>query len=402
MRARKAMTPESRRASAQPRSKATPPLRNWAIETALPFWAGAGVDAQRGGFHERLQLDGTPDRACPRRTRVQARQIYVYAHAAALGWYPEGTGVALHALEFMLAKCRAPDGAPGYVHRLAADNSVLDPLRDTYDHAFVLLALAWLARASGDAQVRALIDEVLAFMDERLSASDGTLLEGCLPLFDQKPPPEPRRQNPHMHAYESMLALQETIAHPLAPARAQALRNLLETNFLDQRTGTIGEYFTDDWRRWPDARGELAEPGHHAEWSWLLRRHQRLCGVEAEPLADHLLKVARRAADPATGFIADEVDCTGAIRKASRRCWPQTELAKALLAAAEAGSPRAADQAADVLRGIEAHYLAGPFPGGWIDQFDAFGRRLADTVPASTFYHLFGAIAEADRVLEPI
>jgi mannose/cellobiose epimerase-like protein (N-acyl-D-glucosamine 2-epimerase family) len=401
MRVRKSMTPEAGHASTQPTSKAATSLRSWAIETALPFWAGAGVDAERGGFHERMQLDGTPDRACPRRTRVQARQIYVYAHAAALGWYPEGTGVALHALEFMLAKCRAPDGAPGYVHLLAADNSVLDPLRDTYDHAFVLLALAWLARASGDAQVRALIDEVLAFMDERLSASDGTLLEGCLPLFEQKPPPEPRRQNPHMHAYESMLALQETIAHPRARVRADALRNLLEAKFLDARTGTIGEYFTDDWRRWPDARGELAEPGHHAEWSWLLRRHQRLCGVAAEPLADHLLKVARRATDPATGFLVDEVDRAGAIRKSSRRCWPQTELAKALLAAAEAGSPRAADEAADVLRGIEAHYLAGPFPGGWIDQFDASGRRLADTIPASTFYHLFGAIAEADRVLEP-
>ena len=375
-------------------------LRDWAANTALPLWARAGFDEERGGFQERLHLDGTPDRKCPRRTVVQARQIYVYAHAAVLGWYPDGTRVALRALEFMLAKCRGPDGGPGYVHRLAPDNAVLDPRRDTYDHAFVLLALAWLARASGDSQVRALIDEALGFMDEHLSAGDGTLFE-YQPLFDTPPQPEPRRQNPHMHAYESMLALHETIAHPSAVARAQALRDLLEVNFLDAQTGTIGEYFTDDWRRWPDAQGELAEPGHHAEWSWLLRRHHTLCGVEAEPLAGDLLQVALRSADPETGFVVDEVDRAGTVRKASRRCWPQTELAKALLAAAEAGGRGAADDAAHILQGIAGHYLAGPFPGGWIDQFDASGRSLAEYVPASTFYHLFCAITEADRVLDP-
>ena len=72
-----------------------------------------------------------------------------------------------------------------------------------------------------------------------------------------------------------------------------------------------------------------------------------------------------------------------------------------MLDAAQAGRPGAADDAAHVLQGIAAHYLAGPFPGGWIDQFDASGASLVDHVPASTFYHLFGAIAEADRVLGP-
>jgi mannose/cellobiose epimerase-like protein (N-acyl-D-glucosamine 2-epimerase family) len=387
------MTSDPRDGPAATATEIAESLRDWAIGTALPLWAQAGFDGKRGGFHERLHLDGTPDFATPRRTLVQARQIYVYAYAAALGWYPEGTRVALRALEFMLAKCRAPDGAPGYVHRLAPDNAVLDPLRDTYDHAFVLLALGWLARASGDAQVRALIDEVLGFIDERLSAGDGTLFEGL-------PPSAPRRQNPHMHAYEAMLALHETIAHPTALVRAQALRDLLETKFLDRQTRTLGEYFADDWRRWPDGRGDVAEPGHHAEWSWLLRRHQTLGGSAADPLANDLLHIALRSAESDTGFIVDEVDRAGAVRKATRRCWPQTELAKALLAAADAGQPHAAALARRALQGIGGHYLAGPFPGGWIDQFDASGRSLSAYVPASTLYHLFGAIAEADRVLD--
>ena len=37
--------------------------------------------------------------------------------------------------------------------------------------------------------------------------------------------------------------------------------------------------------------------------------------------------------------------------------------------------------------------------GGWIDAFDADGRPTAKTMPASTFYHLFMALAEARRAL---
>ena len=97
---------------------------------------------QAGGFVDRLDADGRADRSAPRRVFVQARQIYCYAKAAQMGWYPDGRAIALKGLEHLLAKAKAPDGKPGFVHTLTPDGSVLDPLRDSYDHAFVLLALA--------------------------------------------------------------------------------------------------------------------------------------------------------------------------------------------------------------------------------------------------------------------
>jgi mannose-6-phosphate isomerase len=48
---------------------------------------------------------------------------------------------------------------------------------------------------------------------------------------------------------------------------------------------------------------------------------------------------------------------------------------------------------------LDRHYLQHPAAGGWYDQFDGEGRSLVDTIPASTFYHVLCAIAEADRVL---
>ena len=49
---------------------------------------------------------------------------------------------------------------------------------------------------------------------------------------------------------------------------------------------------------------------------------------------------------------------------------------------------------------LERHYLSHPVRGGWYDQFDSDGKSLIDTIPASSFYHVFCAVAEAEQVLE--
>ena len=82
--------------------------------------ARAGI-ARAGGFVDRLDRDGRADRLAPRRTFVQARQIYCFAKAAQMGWYPEGKDIALKGLDHLLSKAKAPDGRPGFVHQLGAD-----------------------------------------------------------------------------------------------------------------------------------------------------------------------------------------------------------------------------------------------------------------------------------------
>ena len=124
------------------------------IEHCLPLWSNEGWDRATGGFVDRLDQDGRADRLAPRRVFVQARQIYCFAKAAQMGWYPEGREIALKGLDHLLTKAKSPDGRPGFVHTLTPDGAVLDPLRDTYDHAFVLLALASVYALDRDAQIR--------------------------------------------------------------------------------------------------------------------------------------------------------------------------------------------------------------------------------------------------------
>jgi mannose/cellobiose epimerase-like protein (N-acyl-D-glucosamine 2-epimerase family) len=363
-------------------------LKTLMIANALPMWADRGWDASNGGFVERLAIDGHADLAAPRRVRVQARQIYCFAKAAQLGWYPQGGEIARKGLDYLLAKAKSPDGRPGFVHTLAPDGSVLNPLRDAYDHAFVLLALATVYQLDRDAQVRAEIDSVMQFIDTQLRSTDGGYLEGV-------PASMPRRQNPQMHLLEAFIATFDATHDQAFQARAGDLFGLFTSNLFDAKKGVLGEYFEQDWSR---IEPVSVEPGHQAEWVWLLKGFERITGCPTGKQRAALLESALRYRD-ATGCLVDDGDAQGNIVKATRRCWPQTEIVKAWVAQAESGVEGAAEEARAALIRLDKYYLQHPVKGGWYDQFDGEGRSLVDTIPASSFYHILCAVAEAERVL---
>ena len=340
-------------------------LKQQLIDYSLPLWSTEGWDAVTGGFVERFDISGRADLAAPKRVRVQARQIYCFAKAAQIGWYPQGAEIARKGLDFLLAKAKSPDGQPGFVHLLAPDGAVLNPMRDTYDHAFVLLALAALYQLDQDAQIRGEIDSLMAFFDGALRSPDGGYAEGV-------PASLPRRQNPQMHMFEALIACFDATHDQAFQARAGDLFGLFIGNLYDGKKQVLGEYFEQDW--------------------------SRITGCPTKRHRGELLASALRFRD-ATGCLVDEGDAAGQIRRTSRRCWPQTEMAKAWIAQAEAGEAGAADEARAALMRLQTHYLSHPVKGGWYDQFDAEGRSLVDAIPASSFYHVLCAVAEAERVL---
>lgn len=359
------------------------------IESALPLWASVGWDAARGGFVDRLHSDGTADWEAPRRLLVQARQIYCYAKAAQLGWYPAGRDLALKGFDYMLAKAKSPDGKPGFVTSLAADGSVVSARRDTYDHAFVLLALATLYQLDRDSQVRAEIASVLEFLDSNLKSEHGGYREAI-------PTTLPRRQNPHMHLFEAMIALFDATHDPVFQNRAGEMFSLFVTHFYDSKAQTLGEYFEDDWSRILPAS---VEPGHQAEWVWLLKEFERITSCPTTKYRSALLTSALRYRDARTGCLVNEGDAEGRITKPSGRCWPQTEIAKAWMAQAETGDAGAADEARSALVRLERYYLRHPVRGGWYDRFDHHDDTEKTPILASSFYHVLCAVAEADRSL---
>lgn len=380
---------EDKSAAAEDSAGVIARLKSRMIDHALPLWSGEGWDRTTGGFIDRLAPDGRADAAAPRRIMVQARQIYCFAKAAQMGWYPQGREIALKGLDYLLTKARSPDGKPGFVHVLTPEGAVQKPLRDTYDHAFVLLALASIYTLDRDAQVRAEIDALCHFLDTQLRSPNGGFLEGL-------PPSMPRRQNPHMHLFEAMIAVFDATHEPVFQNRAGDFFALFLANLYDKQKQLLGEYFEEDWSR---IEPVSIEPGHQAEWAWLLKGFERITGCPTGRFRGELLASALRYRDEATGCLVDEGDTAGNVKRSTRRLWPQTEMAKAWIAQAEAGEAGAADEARMALARLERHYLCHPVAGGWHDQFDRDGNSLVATIPASSFYHVLCAVTEAEQVL---
>jgi mannose-6-phosphate isomerase len=292
-------------------------------------------------------------------------------------------------LDYLLAKAKSPDGRPGFVHLLDPDGSTMNATRDSYDHAFVLLALSTVYRLSHDAQVREEIESLLNFLDADLRSRHGGFIEGI-------PATLPRRQNPQMHLFEAMIATFDATGDPVYQSRAGELFGLFIANLYDAQRQVLGEYFEDDWSK---IEPVCVEPGHQAEWVWLLKGFERITNCPTGRHRAELLASALRFRDDVTGCLFDEGNVDGSIRKVTRRCWPQTEIAKAWIAQAEAGEQGAADEARNALVRLYRHYLRHPVLGGWYDQFDRDNRSLVESIPASSFYHVLCAVTEAERVL---
>ncbi|WP_421726473.1 AGE family epimerase/isomerase [Bauldia sp.] len=361
------------------------------IRDALPLWASVGFDEDAGQFMEALSLDGGPDTTGIVRTRTAARVIYVFAHATVTGHAPANAlGKAERAFHNLHATAWIDGDEPGYARAIdRRAGAVVDPIRDLYDHACVLLAQAWLLKATGDPAYRTGIERTLGVIDRTLAAPAGGWAEDHLGTT-------PRRQNPHMHLFEACLALSAITGDPRHVARAGELFGSFRTTFFDERIGTIREFFGPRWEIGADFGSDRLDPGHMAEWVWLIRRYAAWADAPADDLCPALLEAAERLGRrDGSPFLVLEVDTAGRSVNETRRLWSQVELIKAHLAQYRATGDRNHREAAEDFAGaLLATYLADTPPGTWRDAFDADGNAIATTVPASSLYHLWTLIAE--------
>ena len=124
----------------------------------------------------------------------------------------------------------------------------------------------------------------------------------------------PRRQNPHMHLLEALLALGWR-------AEADALVRLFHERFYDEKSGSLAELFDERWQPLATPEGRIVEPGHNFEWVWLLHgrsaapglfdfayRH----GVDADGGGLTEPDAVRDLGPPGNGFVDGVCGC---------RCW---------------------------------------------------------------------------------
>jgi mannose-1-phosphate guanylyltransferase/mannose-6-phosphate isomerase len=346
----------------------------WLRTAALPLWSTAGVDPVSGAFREALRLDGRPEEAW-RRARVQAREVIVYASAAKAGIEGPWLSVARRGFEDFKRGYRAESGL--FLNSLELDGTIRDESTPIYEQAFALLAMAALYQVAPD-----------------LSDLPAEALKTLLGLEPYRHPKggfrelgdHPFQANCLMHLLEAALAWDELGVDPAWTSLADELVGLARTRFIDADGGFLREFFDADWRPAAGDDGRQVEPGHQFEWAWLLERWGGARGDEAARAeARRLFQSGLRGIDAVRGVAVDVLWDDLSVRDARARLWPQTEYLKAALwLGDDAEALRAA-------KGL-ALYLDVPARGAWRDKLGPDGHFIDEPAPASSFYHLIGAI----------
>ena len=375
-------------------------LRRHLLEELLPLWHEHGVDRERGGFHPELGPDLHPGPCDFKRLVSQARQVYAFSHAALLGAPAWARATAEHGLEFISDRFwDARYG--GYFLTTDLGGEPLDRRKDSYAHAFVLFALAYYYQATRDAEALRIAARTLDLLEEHLAdPAHGGFRESASERWE--PLSAVRRQNPHMHLLEAFLALYAVTDERRYLEHAHALVRLLEERFLDAEQGCLGEYFTDDWKPYPGAQGQVLEPGHHFEWVWLLHQYAATSGRESLlGAADRIFRLGfELGIDPDDGGVFDEINRRREIVRDTKRLWPQTELIKALVARYEKqADPEVLERVQQALKYCFSHYV-DPRHRGWNDHLTREGGVFSEFMPATSVYHITLALSEVIRVLE--
>ncbi len=399
-------------------------LEKWICEKALPLWSTRGINSDNGSVFERLDAQDNPDLSAAQRTRVQARQIFVFSAAQERGWIKDAMPLVLGIDNFIKQYAKASDDQPGYVHLLSNQGKVLDSKKDAYDYAFFILATIYKYRAFKDLNALHEVNNLLRFIESDFKHSSAGWSEGDYDAIY-------RRQNPHMHLFEAFLTCYEFTRDGKWLAKAGQIFSLFENVFFDQENGVLFEYFNQDWSTPDDEKAQVVEPGHMFEWVWLLRWYEELTGTPVNHYCHALFsKATDIGIDRSSGLIFDEVSGDGKPLTTTKRCWPLTEFIKASLAQAKA-NPMKRDQyekhAADGITRLFNYYLhkkvtgypqvnslssnsaqdyfsnthfssdVDELTGSYVDRLDSNNMVCDPTAPASTLYHIMmAAIVASD------
>jgi mannose/cellobiose epimerase-like protein (N-acyl-D-glucosamine 2-epimerase family) len=374
---------------------------------ALPFWSSCGINSTTHAVFESLDSRGKPNYLINMRSRVQARQIFVFSSAHMMGWLDDAESKVAGITSFMNSFARVKKSDSGYAHLLSPNASIIDAKQDAYDYAFYILSCAYRYKAFNDIHALTEANNLVDYVETHFKTSHGGWAEGTYlaPV---------RRQNPHMHFFEAFLTCYEFTQDAKWLARAGQIYSLFESFFYDPKTQVIREFFDHDWSLPKTELANIVEPGHMFEWVWLLRWYQELTNASVDEYCNSLYKKALLIGfDANSELIYDEVKVNGTPIKLTKRLWPHTEFIKASIAQAKSNKNASdfyEDQASKGISSLFEYYFDKQstcldandkddiqFNGRYVDQLDEYNHVCADQAPASTLYHIAMAAIVAEN-----
>lgn len=294
---------------------------------------GEAVLNPRGGFFD-LDEAGVPVRDATgsntRQLHATTRLVFCHSIGHRIG-RPGSSRLVEHGMDYLWRAHR--DAEHGGYFWGVGDDGPVDPLKQAYGHAFVLLAGAG-AKAVQHPDADRLIADVLNVLTERFwEPAHGASAEEF--TRDWGPFDRYRGQNSNMHLTEALMAGFEVTGDERLLAMAERIADLIIRRHAAAEAWHLPEHFREDWSVDRDYAGSDmfrpagTTPGHWLEWSRLLallwtaggKRHAWM--PEA---ARNLFRTAVRDGwDAERGGFFYTLDWSGAPRVTDKIWWPVCE-----------------------------------------------------------------------------
>lgn len=372
----------------------------------LAHWL-AVAPTESGFMRTALDQQWQPRAQQPGHLTEQARLVYALAIGYELTQDTRYLAAARRGADFLLTRFRDPVHG-GFFLRVAADGTVTSDAKNTYGHAFALLALSHLARVTGEPAYRAAALRTWQEVDGWLRDDKGGF-RGELPRdFSQARSGTQgvNSQNPLMHLFEAVLALHEATQEP---AVLQGAKRIADFVIYRLQTGTsdggafIPEWYDHAWKPLASReQGAYTDLGHQFEWIHLLLQAERqgLSGVYTQS-AQRLLKYALTVGyDEVDGGVFTKVYPDGALDR-SKYWWQQTEGLRALLAVdAASGQPDMRRRYAQTLGLVRAQFIDTQH-GGWYARAASQCQDAGCNATQPDPYHMTGLHRAALLAAQP-
>ncbi len=366
----------------------------------VPKWHEAFWDTDQNCFYERVNQHFKPILTGQRRLLTQCRLLATFSDASAYKTCRLKTGILTPAFENILDLYHVPETG-GFIFSVDDDLNPLETHYDFYAQGFVIFAFSHYYRATGDERAQDYAQAVLGFIQENFKLEQGyaEALDAALNLV-----PGLRRHESHMHVLEGCLFAAETWpVDKRWSAFTDELVNLFFEKFYQAGGILLSEYYTGDLSPRGNEEGQIiCEPGHAAEWIWLLKKHAILKGTPDcyDDTCQTLLDWAYdHGWDEEHGGIYDELDADGHIVQDTKRIWPFAEMLKASALMLDSAPDRDAlkDRMTDMVSVFNDHYMQER--GFWVEWLTRDLKPAVDYMPGTTPYHVYYGIMETLEAL---
>lgn len=382
-----------------PRFVARTAHRLWLLDQAQRLFDlfGRGSVNPSGGFHV-LADDGSPLPGSLQQIHETCRMIHCFAIGHQLG-LPGADAIVDHGMKWLWSGHR--DAANGGYFWGVDDTGPVNPLKQAYGHAFVILA-ASSAKVIGHPDADRLLGDVEnvlmnRFWDDTAGATTEEYAADWTPLGNY------RGQNSNMHLTEALMAAYEAFGQD----RFLHMAERIATLFIDRHARAAGwrvpEHYSGTWqvdRAYagdPMFRPAGTTPGHALEWARLLVQLWELGGrtkpwlLEAAQGLFH--KTAAIGWDARTGGFYYTLDWDDRPDRAERYWWPCAEGigAAAVLASVCPEDPTYELWYRRIWGFVDAH-MVDHRNGGWFAELDGDLNRVSTVfVGKPDIYHALQA-----------